>query len=188
MKRFIFIDIIAGLLLTCIVAYQKDDIVPYKEALAHFISATQLQTRQDTNFNVEIKVPGMFQIEEETSEIAYTYARYAYYPPRRYTDAKGQITLEYSATVCRDKTDWISRIDSITRNDGYTEYSKSIRRQQMKFTYCLTYPSIYENSVARLKHEVSSWQAFGHDYSEMQYTTSPRHRRATIYHSGFATE
>lgn len=168
MKKFIFISIIVGLSMTFLTAYRDTTVRPFNEVLAHFIEATRLHTQRDSTFGVQIKVPGMFQKEEEISQVAYSYARYVYYPPRRYTDAWGQITLIYSATVCRDEAKWTSRIDSITRDDGYTEYTKYIRKQKIKFTYQLIYPTVYDNSVTRLKHEVRSWQALSTDYPHVQ--------------------
>lgn len=161
----------------------------YADVLANCINSAQPRVFKDTNFNTEIKVPSIFVLEEDTTDIAYSYARFACYPPTHYIDAEGQLTIEYSATVCRDGNEWTTRIDSVTRDDGYINYSKSIRRQKMKFTYSLTYPSAYENSVSKLKTQVREWKAFSKESPKKQLIIgSRRQKKGRPAHSGFITE
>lgn len=164
----------------------KDDFEPYEKILARRINSSTLHAIRDKSFNTEIKVPGMFAIEEDTSGIAYTYARYAYYPEASRIDAKGQIIIEYCATVNMDTCGGKYRLDSVIHSNGYVTYAKSVREQKMKFTYSLTYPSAYEACVARLKKEVREWGAFVPDRSRLRPAVRSRRQRVKAYHSGFA--
>lgn len=166
----------------------KDDFVPYEKVLARKINSSTLHSFHDTNFNIEIKVPGMFIIEEDTSNIAYSYARFAYYPKASYIDAKGQIIIEYYASVCADNIIWKEKIDSISHSGNYVTYAKSIRRQRMKFTYSLTYPATYETCVSRLKKEIREWKAFNSNRPKQKSTINVHRKHAKMYNSGFAKE
>lgn len=187
MKKFIFAAVAVLLILTYAATHRNNDFTPYEEVLARRINDAQLCVCQDEQFNTEIKVPSIFTMEEDTSDIAYSYVRFAYYPPTRYIDAEGQIIIEYCASVCKDKHNWTSRIDSTTQDDGYRVYSKSVHHQKMKFTYRLTYPATYETCMSKLKKEVRKWKAFSPNRPEIQLEKGSHHKLAKRYHSGFAT-
>ena len=98
----LFSGIAVVLLLLCALFPDKDDFVPFEKALAIYMNSTRFNTCRDNNFNTEIKVPSGFIKEADTGAVAYSYLRYAYYPSVAYIDADGQITIEYSASVCTD--------------------------------------------------------------------------------------
>lgn len=189
MRKLLFAAFAMMAVVLYISTFSMEGFKSYDEVLANCINSAQPRVFKDTNFNTEIKVPSIFVLEEDTTDIAYSYARYACYPPSRFLDAEGQVTIEYSATVCRDRNDWATRIDSVARDDGYKSYSKSIRKQKMKFTYSLTYPSAYENSVSKLKKEVREWKAFSHERPKKQLVIgSRRQKNGRAAHSGFIQE
>lgn len=142
---------------------KKNTFVPYETILAKYLNSTTYCTCEDPNFHTTIKVPGRFVKEEDSVAVAYSYARYAYYPPASHHDAKGQLILEYSATPFMDQAQWTEKIDSTACQGDYIVYAKSVRRQKMVFTYSLAYPLAYDACVSRLKKEIKNWNPWGND-------------------------
>lgn len=152
---------------------KKNAFVPYETILAKYLNSATYCTCEDVNFNTKIKVPGRFVKEEDTTAVAYSYARYAYYPEASYRDAKGQLVLEYSATPFMGQARWTEKIDSTNCQDGYVIYAKSVRRQKMVFVYSLMYPLAYDVCVSKLKKEIKGWKPWSHDQSSHQMTLYP---------------
>lgn len=166
----------------------KDDFVPYEKVLARQMKYTTFHKFHDKNFNTEIDVPGIFLMEEDTCGIAYSHARFAFYPEASHIDAKGQIVIEYCASVSTDKNDRKENVDSTPHPNDYVTYEKTIRRQKMQFSYSVTYPYAYEGSMSRIKQKVYEWKAFCHDSINMKNVETPRRKRARKYHSGSSVE
>lgn len=147
---------------------RSHDFVPYDKVLKWRINATTMHTLCDYQHSTEIQVPGIFTREVDTMATNYRYARFAYYPEASRHDAKGEITLEYCAEPSTGSCNWTSRLDSTALPDGYLNFSKTIRHEDMTYTYALTYPSAYDDSVLRLKNKVRRWKALSHRWLHLK--------------------
>ena len=164
----------------------NDEFTPFTEVLAWHINTATFHTCEDSAFGTAIRVPGGFMQETDTADIAWSYKRYAYYPPASCVDADGEVIIEYMADCCGDDEKWTERIDSISRSDNYAVFARSIRVPKMMFTYQVTYPLAYDTCVERNKQEIRDWTAIATPEPKILPIMYPRKRRAQVYHSGFS--
>lgn len=186
MRRFMILAAILVIGSSYLLLTGNDEFTPFTEMLSRHINTATLHTCEDTAFGTAIRVPSGFIQEADTADIAWSYKRYAYYPPASCIDADGEVIIEYLADFCDDDEKWTERIDSISRSDNYAVFSKSIRLQKIMFTYQVTYPLAYDTCIERIKQEIRDWTAIATPVPKILPIMYPRKRKAQVYHSGFS--
>ena len=151
---------------------------PFADVLQEEINKAGLQTYTDSDFGYTVSYPSCFRIETDPQHNYVGQARFCY-------DSWTQIALECYVTraVGKDNTtvcgiDRMARIlhagkrqagkdayvlygplyEEGVRIEGFSHYTKCIRKGKLWLVYALSYPDEYRGNIKRLFTLIDSWQ------------------------------